>query len=328
MVAPHNLLLRSLICTLTMIALPAASFAQDAAAGWPKQPIKIVVGFAPGGGNDIVSRIIAQKLNERLGVPVLIENRPGASGFIAADIVARSAPDGYTLFSATMGTMVIARAVYSKLPYDPLKSFTHVGIVSSASLALVVDTARGLTSIPELVAYTKANPDKSNYGSSSPLFQLPTELFKSQTGARVEHIPFKGSTEVTGAMLNGQVLMAVIDGGPILTPVKAGKLRLLATTGAARSSIFPETPTLKELGFDVVLDSFVGFIAAAGTPPAIVKRYETEFAAIRQMPDVQERLKAAGQPVAGGTAQEMTDIITREIPRWSAIAKAAHIQLD
>ena len=189
---------RAAVAAAMLAAAPAAHAQGDNAAGWPKQPIKIIVGFAPGGGNDVVSRIIGHKLGERLGVPVLIENRAGASGFIAADLVARASPDGYTLFSATMGTMVISPAVYAKLPYDPLKSFAHIGIVGSSSLALVVDASRGIGTIGDLVAYTKANPDKSNYGSASPLFQLPTELFKAKTGARVEHIPFKGSQETAG----------------------------------------------------------------------------------------------------------------------------------
>lgn len=315
----------ALLAALALVSMPRAAHAQ---ADWPKQPIRIIVGFAPGGGNDVVSRIIGQKLSERLNVPVLIENRAGAGGFIAADLVARAPPDGYTLFSATMGTMVISPAVYSKLPYHPLKSFAHVGIIGSNSLALVVDASRNISSIPELVAYTKANPAKSNYGSASPLFQLPTELFKLKTGAIVEHIPFKGSQEVTGAMLNGQVLMAMIDTGPIMSPLKAGKLKLLATTGAARNVVLTEAPTLQELGLDVTLDSFIGFVTTAGTPAAVIRRYETELAAIRQMPDVRERMLAAGQPVAGSTAQHMTETIEREMPKWSAIAKAANIKLD
>ena len=309
-------------------AAPMARAQQGEAAGYPSKPIRIVVGFAPGGGNDIMSRTVGQKLGERLGQPVLVENRPGAGGFIAAELVARSAPDGYTLFSATTGSMVIAPSVYSKLPFDPLKSFTPVGITAAYPLVLVVDASRGIGSVSELVAYTQANPDKSNYASSSPLFQLPTELLKQKTGARIEHIPFKGSQEATGALLNGQVLMSIIDPGPVLPHVRSGKLRLLASTGAARFAELPETPTLKELGVDVTMDSFMGLVAPAGTPPAIIARLETELAAVRRMPDLVERMRAAGMPIAGGPAQEMRDAIARDIPLWTAVAKAANIKLD
>ena len=314
-----------LLAALCSTVLPASTRAQP---DWPRQPIKIMVGFAPGGGNDILSRAVAQKLSERLGQTVLVENRPGANGFIAAELVARSAPDGYTLFSATSGTMVIAPAVYSKLPYDPLKSFTHIGIMALSPLVLVVDASRGINSIGELVAYTRANPEKSNYGSTSPLFTLPTELFKLKTGAKLEHIPFKGSTETASGILTGQLVASIIDPGPVLPHVKSGKMRMLATASLARSADLPDTPTLRELGVDVVLEVFMGFVASAGTPPAVVRRLETEFAAIRKMPDIGERLRSAGMPMGGGTAQDMTDTIAREIPIWTAVAKAANIKLD
>lgn len=322
-----------LTCTITVWLLGAcAAFALAgqalAQADWPKQPLRIVVGFAPGGGNDILSRLVAQKLSERLGQAVVVENRPGANGFIAAELVARAPPDGYTMFSATTGTMVIAPAVYSKLPYDPLKSFAHVGIIAYSPLVLVVDAARGINSVSELVAYTKANPDKSNYGSTSPLFTLPSELFKLKTGAKLEFIPFKGSQETATAILNGQIIASIIDPAPVLPHVKSGKMKLLAAAGSARYSDLPDTPTLRELGVDVVLDVFMGFVAPAGTPPPIIARLETEFAAIRKMPDIGERLRAAGMPVGGGSAQEMTDTIVRELPVWSAVAKAANIKLD
>jgi len=314
-----------------LIALAAAAsspLVAQAQTDWPRQPSKIMVGFAPGGGNDVMSRVVGQKLSERLGQPVLVENRPGANGFIAAELVVRAPPDGYTLFSATTGTMVIAPSVYTKLPYDPLKSFVHLGITAAYPLVLVVDASRGIKSIADLVTYTKANPDKSNYGSTSPLFQLPTELFKTKTGARLEHIPFKGSTETATGMLTGQVLAAIIDPAPVLTHVKSGKLRLLATTGETRFAELPETPTLKEEGVDLTIETFMGFVAPAGTPPAVIKRYETALAEIRKMPDVAERLRGAGMPVAGSTAQDMKDTIAREIPLWTAVAKTANVKLD
>jgi len=317
-------LLKSFVASFAL----ASPFAAHAQSDWPKQPIKIVVGFAPGGGNDVVSRVFGQKLSEQFGQPVVIENRPGANGFIAAGIVARAPPDGYTLFTATTGTMVISPAVVSKMPYDPLKSFTAVGIAVEYPMTLVVDAQRGINSIAELVAYTKANPDKSNYGAASPIFQLPTELFKVRTGARLEHIPFKGSQETAAAMISGQLIASIIEPSVVIPHVKAGKMKLLATTGTARFAELPDTPTLKEQGVDVVMDTFIGFVAPAGTPAAVIKRYEAALAEVRKDAELAERLRKGGMLVAGGTAKEMTDTIAREIPLWTSVAKAANIKLD
>lgn len=331
----RRLMLRAQCLALALVGiglfllLPGEANAQQGdASGFPNRPIRIVVGFAPGGGNDIMSRIYAQKLTERLGVPVLVENKPGAGGFIAAEIVARAPADGYTWFSATTGTLVIAPAVYSKLPYDPIKSFAPIGVTANYPLVLVVESSRGIGSVKDLVAYIKAHPDKANYGSSSPLFQLPTELLKSKTGTKIEHIPFKGSTEVVGGLINGQLLMSIIDPGPVLPHMKSGKFKALATTGNVRFAEMPDVPTLKELGVDVTMEAFMGFVSAAGTPPAAIKRLETELAALRKMPDLNERMTAAGMPVAGGSAKEMADILVGEIPKWTAVAKAANIKLD
>ena len=305
-----------------------AVLAQGDAAGYPNRAIKIVVGFAPGGATDILARTLAQKLGERLGQPVVVENKPGGGSIVAAEAVARAAPDGYTLLMGPSGPIVFTPAVYSKLPYDAQKSFAPIGIIAAYPLVLVVGADMPIKSVAELVAYSKANPAKSNYASSSALFQLATELFKAKTTAPIEHIPFKGSLDGATAIMKGEVLMALIDPGSVVPLIKSGKLRLLAHTGAGRSADFPDTPSLSETGIDVVVEVFSGVLAPSGTPGTIVERLEREFAAIRKLPDFMERLQALGLPVAGSTASHFSEVIAREIPMWTAVAKAANIKLD
>ncbi len=329
--------IRSSFCGYVQLALAGlsplvlgagAAWAQADAGGYPNRPSKLVVGFAPGGATDILARTIAQKLAERLGQPVVVDNRPGGGGMLSGDIVARSAPDGYTLLMGMSGPTVFAPAVYSKVPYDSIKSFAPIGIVASYPLLVVVNADMPIKSVAELVAYSKANPAKSNYASASPLFQLSTELFKTRTGAQIEHIPFKGSLEGTTAIMKGEVLTALIDPAPVVPHIAAGKLRLLAHTGPAANPEFPGTPNLKNEGVDVVVEVFGGLLAPAGTPASVIERLERELAVIRKMPDVIERLKGLGMPIRDSSAKDFAEVIAREIPMWTATAKAANIKLD
>lgn len=313
-------------------ALAVGTFAALSAAAqgdaYPSRPTRLLVGFTPGGATDVLARVVAQKLSERLGQPVVVENRPGGGGMLAGEAVARAAPDGYTLLMGPSGPTVFAPAVYSKVPYDSIKSFAPIGILAAYPLVLVVSASTPVKSVAELIAWANANPAKSNYASSSPLFQLSTELLKTRTGAKVEHIPFKGSPEGTAALMKGEVLMALIDPGTVVPHINSGKLRLLAHTGSARNPEFPDTPTLKEVGIDVVVEVFSGVLAPAGTPAPIIARLEKEMAAIRKMPDVIERLKSLGMPVAESSAAHFSEVIAREIPQWKAVAQAAKIKLD
>ena len=319
-------------CVIALILAAAADPARaqsDPAAGYPRQPIRIVVGFPPAGGNDILARSFGQKLAEQMGQPVLIENKPGAAGFIAAEIVARAAPDGYTLLLGPSGTLTFAPAVYAKMPYDAQKSFEPIAILGRFPLVLAVNAGLDIKTVAELVAYGKANPDKANYGSTSPAFQLPTELFKAKTATRFEHIPFKGSAENMTAIAGGQITFALIDPGPTVPHVKAGRARVIATTGAKRTAEFPDVPTLAEAGIPGIdVEIFGGLLAPKGTPTAIIKRLEAEIDIAARAPDLIERLKGLNIPVSDIRAAGFAELIAREIPLWTEVAKAANIKLD
>jgi tripartite-type tricarboxylate transporter receptor subunit TctC len=313
-----------------MLLHAGAAVAQsDPVAGYPKQTIRLIVGLAPGGSNDIIARVVAQKLNERLGHPVIVENKPGAGGTIGADLVARAAPDGYTLLVAPSGSMVINPAVYSKLPYDPLKSYELISTIALYHLVLSVSSSLPVKSVQELIAWGKAHPDKANYASTSAVFQLTSELFNQKTGAKFQHIPFKGGAELVTAVMTGQATMTFADAGPAMPQFKAGTLRPLASTGATRLPELPDVPTLAEVGIDgVVVEGFIGLAAPKGTPAAIVKKLEAEIMAIARLPDVQERIRQLGLIPDGSTAVAFRDRIARDIPRYTAVAKAAGIKFD
>lgn len=327
-IAGTSIARRARLALAALAVTAGAASAQTDAGGYPNRPSKLVVGFAPGGATDVLARTIAQKLSERLGQPVVVDNRPGGGGMLSGEIVARAAPDGYTLLMGMSGPVVFAPAVYSKVPYDSIASFAPIGLVASYPLLLVVNADMPIKSVADLVAYSKANPGKSNYASASPLFQLSTELFKSRTGAPIEHIPFKGSLEGTTAIMKGEVLTALIDPAPVVPQIAAGKLRLLAHTGPGPNPEFPDTPSLKAGGVDVVVEVFGGLLAPAGTPGTVIERLERELAVIRKMPDVIERLKGLGMPMRDSSAKDFADVIAREIPMWTATAKAANIKLD
>lgn len=301
----------------------------DAVSAFPKQPIKIMVGFTPGGVNDLLARLVAQKLGERFNQPVVVENKPGAGGIIAAEAVARATPDGYTVLMAPAGTTVINPAVYAKLPYDALKSYEHIAIVATYPYILAVDAAGPLKSIKELIAFAKASPDKANYGSTSAIFQLTSELFNMKTGVRFEHIPFKSGAEIVTAILTGQVTMAFADIGAAMPQFRAGKLLALATSGTARFADLPDVPTMKEAGIEgVEVDGFSGIIAPAGTPAGIVDKLSGEINAMLQAQETKDRLRQLGTVPGGGTPAEFKAAIARDIAKFTAVAKAANIKLD
>jgi tripartite-type tricarboxylate transporter receptor subunit TctC len=318
-----------ILVSATALLYPGAAVAQSNPAGYPSGPVKMIVGLAPGGSNDIIARLVAQKLSERLGQPFIVENKPGAGGTIAAEYVAHAAPDGLTLLVAPAGSMVINPAVYEKLPYNPLTSYELISNIALYQLVLSVSSSLPIKSVKELVAWGKANPDKANYASTSAIFQLTAELFNLKTGSKFQYIPFKGGADLVTAVMTGQATMTFADAGPAMPQFKAGTLRPLATTGATRLPELPDVPTLTEVGIDgVVVEGFIGLAAPKGTPAPIVKKLETEVMAVAKLPDIQQGIRQLGLIPDGSTAAAFRDRIARDIPKYSAVAKAAGIKFE
>ena len=294
---------------------------------YPNRPIRIVVGFTPGGGNDIIARVVGQKLSESLGQPIIIENKPGAGAFLATEYVARSAPDGYTLLVGASGAMVINPAVYEKLSYDTMRDFTPVSELGSFPLILIVNAASPFKSLADLVAYAKANPDKANYSSSSAAFQLATELFKQKTGVPMQMIPYKGANDSVTAVISGEVTATIADAGPVTSQVNGGQARALGVAAPKRMDSLPDVPTMKEAGADVEAVLWSGIFVPAATPPEIVRKLEAEFVRIARLPDVVSRLNLLNIESVGNSSEEFSRIIAADLERWRAVARAGNIKI-
>ena len=310
------------LCLSLLDRWPAAAQAQ-----YPDRPIRIVVGFTPGGGNDIIARVFGQKLSESLGQPVIIENKPGAGAILATEYVARSAPDGYTLLVGASGAMVINPAVYEKLNYDTMRDFKPVSELGSFPLILIVNAKSPFKSLADLVAYAKANPDKANYSSSSAAFQLATELFKQKTGVPMQMIPYKGANDSVTAVISGEVTATIADAGPVTSQVNGGTARALAVAAPTRAESLPDVPTMKEAGADVEAVLWSGIFVPAATPPEIVARLEAEFIRIARLPEIVSRLKLLNIDSVGNPSEEFSRIIAADLERWKAVARAGNIKM-
>ena len=304
------------------------ALAQEDPAKYPSRAIHIIVGFTAGGGNDIIARIIGQKLSESLGQPVVIENKPGGGSIVATEYVAKSAADGYTLLIGASGAMAVNPAVYSKLPYDPIRDFTPVSELGSFPLILVVNASSPIRSVAELVAYAKVNPDKANYSSSSAAFQLVTELFKQKTGAPMQVIPYKGANDSVMAVVSGQVTATIADAGPVSGQLKSGLLRALAVAAPKRMEDFPDVPTMKEAGADVDAVLWSGIFVPKATPALIAGKLERELMRIARLPDVSARLKPLGIESVGNSSEEFANVLASDIARWTDVARAGNIRME
>src|SRR3989475_6299453 len=302
----------------------AGTFAQT----YPSRPIRIVVGFPPGGGNDIIARMIGSKMQEAWSQPVVIDNRPGANSIIAAEFVAKSAPDGYTLLVNATGGMSVNPVLYAKLPYDPLRDFVAISMVGSFPLVLVVHPSVPANSVHELVAYARANPGKLNYSSGSTAFQVASEMFKQMTGTDVRHVPYKGSAASITAVIAGDVQMTIVDTPPAGPPMNAASAKALAVTSAKRSGSMPDIPAMAETvpGYEMVL--WIGVFAPAGTPHGVAEKLNAEVVRIVRLADVREKLEAMGVEPLGNTPEQMAEWIRREIAKFGPVVKAANIKAD
>jgi tripartite-type tricarboxylate transporter receptor subunit TctC len=314
---------RILIAALALLAGPA--LAQD----YPNKPIRIIVGYAAGGGNDIIVRVMTNELSKGLGQPVIVENKPGAQSIIAAEFVARAPADGYTLLMGPSGPMTINPATYSKLSYSPTRDFAPISLICDFPLIVTVDAALPIRSVKELIEYAKANPGKSNYASSAGIFQITTEMFKQRTGTAIEMIPYKSSGESVQALIAHQVMLTIVDPPPATGPLKAGTIRGLAVTSGKRHPSWPDLPTLAEAGVpDMEVPVWTAFFAPAKTPPAIVARLQKEVARVVQTAEVKERFAGMGLQPVGGSSEELARRVASDIEKWTAVARAANIKND
>jgi tripartite-type tricarboxylate transporter receptor subunit TctC len=325
---------RRAVAALTAIAVPLLlCFASPAvlAQAYPQKPVRLVVPFPPGGPIDSVARAIAQKLTEAWGQSIVVDNRPGAGGNIGADLVAKSAPDGYTVVMGALSTHAVNPSLYPKMPYDAVKDFVPITLVAITPNVLVVNPALPVNSARELIAYAKANPGKLAFGSGSngSAGHLAGELFKVETGTDMLHVPFKGAAPAMQALLAGDTQL-MFDNLASSTPqVKAGKLKALAVTTAQRSKLAPELPTLAEAGlqgFDI--STWFGLLAPAGTSADIVAKWNAEVTRILTAPEMRERLTALGAEPAPGTPAEFAHLIARETAKYARVVKLSGAKLD
>ena len=321
--------LRSLICAaIGALALLQPGLA--AAQAWPAKPIRLIVPFPPGGSTDIVARIVAQKLGERLGQSIVIENRGGAGGTIGTALIAKAAPDGYNLSVASTSTHVVAPGVYPKLDYDPVKDFAPVGLMAISPYLLVVNTSVPAKSLQELVALARAQPGKLNYASAGigSTTHLAMEMLKQAAGLDIVHVPYKGNGPAGVAALGGQV-QALFGSMPAVLPqAKSGKLYAIAVGTAKRSSALPNVPTVAESGYaDFEVSLWLGFFAPKGTPAPVLKRLYSELTAIAMSPEMKEPFERNGADPVTTTPAELTKLMVRELDKYKKVIKAANITL-
>ena len=304
-----------------------AACAQDK---YPSRPIRLVIPFAPGGGSDVTARLLAPRIAERLGKPVVIDNRPAASGVVGADIVAKALPNGYTLLGTTV-TFVINGTLQKGLPYDAFKDFTPITQAIVSPFGLLLHPSVPAKSVKELISYARAHPGKLLYGSSGPGSSphLSAELFLSMAGLKMTHVFYKGIALAITAQLSNEVQLAFSNMFSTLGHWKAGRLRLIAHGGQKRVESFPDVPTLAESGLPGYESSnWYGYVATARTPPAIIRTLNRVFVAAINEPDMRKILVAQGNDVIANTPEEFARVIRADAERWGGIGRKLGIQLD
>ena len=329
MIGFKRALLSAGFAALVALAAQSAGAQGDAAANFPNRPIRLIVGFAAGGGNDLFARLVGQKLSDNIGQPVIIENKPGAGGRIAVEYVKNQPADGYTIMVAASGQMAIAAAIYPKLSYHPTRDFLPLTMIASFPLILAGPANDTIKSVKDLVAYGKANPDKSNYATSSPAFTITTELFKLKTGMPGVAVPYKSSNEMMLSVAGGNTLFSIADGPPTMPLVQGGKIRALAVTGSERSSELPDVPSMAEARYpEVNIGLWSGVFVSAGTPPAIAHKLDTELRRALADGGVREKLKAMAVNPGGGPAEEFRKKIDGDIKVFTDVVKAANLKFE
>jgi tripartite-type tricarboxylate transporter receptor subunit TctC len=316
--------------TLALLALMLASASAVTAQDWPGKTVRIVVPFGPGSTPDMVARLIADRLQHKLGQSFVVENKPGASGNLGTDAVAKAEPDGATIGISIGGPLAINTLLFSKLPYDPAKDIAAVTQLVTQPSALAVNAELGVNSVAELVALLKRDPGKYNFGSigNGSLSHLAMEAIALKSGARMVHVPYPGSPQAITAVVRGDVQMACLPAIAVTPQVGTGKVRMLAVSTARRSALLPDIPTLKESGIDVEADAWMGLIAPARTSEAVIARINVEVVEAISTPEARQKLATQIMEPIGNSPAEFRAVIEREIARWSPVIKAIDLKIN
>ena len=316
------------IWAVVLACLSLTSYAQDS--NYPVKPIKLLVGYAPGGATDIVARSIAIKMQETLGQPIIVENRAGASSNIASEFVARSAPDGYTLLLGTIANATNMTA-YKNMGYDTMRDFVHITQFMTAPSVLTLHPSVPANNLKEFIAWAKQNPGKLNYASqgNGSVSHIGTEIFKQQTGIEMTHVPYKGSGQAIQDVLAGQVQVFITTPPSVMGHVQSGKLKALAVTGKIRHPQLPQVPTASEAGLSgFELESWVALYVASGTPKDVVQKLSADVKRSMELPETKQRADAAGVEVRYLTPENTTKLLDRDTVSWAKAIKAGNIKFD
>lgn len=323
---------RIFLAVLVTLAAGPVPLAQAQPQAWPSKPLRLIVAYPAGGGLDLVARTVAQRLSEQLKQPVMVENRGGASGSIGADLVAKSAPDGYTLLMASPAEVVVGPAAGQKTPYNPETDLTPVALAGETPLVLVTHPSTPGKDLASFAAYAKNNPGKLSYGTpgNGSSMQFAGESFKAGSGAFILHIPYRGAAPAINDVLGNQISMAIVGMPPVVPHAKSGKLRVLAVTTAKRSTLMPDVPTVAEMpGMrDYRFSNWMGVFAPAGTPALVVERLGTEIAKMMKEPATRERLLAAGVEPLGLVGKEFEGFLAAERKRYAMVVKERGIKFE
>ena len=312
---------------LPFLIMPGAVAAQP----YPTKPIRIIVAYTPAGTTDILARVVGQKMSEGFAQPVIVDNRPGVNGNIGTELAAKATADGHTLLMVTAGTHGINPSLYRKLGFDAVKDFAPISLVANVPNILVVNNSVPVKSVKEFIAHLKAHPDKFNYGTpgNGSTGHLSMEMFKTMTGTRMQHIPYKGSAGVLADVIGGQITATIDNLPPYLPQVKAGKIRGLAVSSVKRAAVLPDLPTIAESavpGYNS--GSWFGLVAPAGTPRPVIEKLALETQRVLKLPDVAERVAGLGAESVGSTPEQFAVYIKAEIAKWAKVIKEAGVELQ
>ena len=321
MFRPHAAAIAIAVFSCTALAQP----------GWPSGPVKVIVPFGPGSTPDIAARIVAEKLSPRIGQPVIVENKVGASGNLGTDAVAKAAPDGQTIGISIPGPLAVNALLYRKMPYDPARDLAPLTIAATQPSVLVASSRLHVSNANDLVALLKAHPGKYNYSSMGPgtISHLAMEALAARAGTTLVHVPYNGSGPAMMALLSGDVDLACLPAAAVMPQIRAGKVRPLAVATAKRSGALPDVPTLEEAGLENVYgDAWMGFIAPAKTPAPILKRLHDELVAVLDEPEVRDKLRAQLMDVVADTPDQFRAVMKADAERWKPVIEKNHITLD